>query len=235
MSKRTIIIIVVVVCVLGGGTLWAMLGRTDREVRNVQNMMKELDDENLSQDQRREKGREAFQAMRDLTPEQREALAPMMQERMEKRMDEWEKREDERALAYVAMSPAERRAELDKEIEEGLKRAKEREAWAKQKGNSKGGGRRPGDAAKGGSSQSGTSQVGGSRPDRGPRMDGGGGGRGKMTPEKAAQRRKARLDKSTPEARAARQLRIEDMNKRRAERGLPPLQPGRGRGGPWRG
>ncbi len=69
------------------------------------------------------------------------------------------------------------------------------------------------------------------------RGDRGGGGGRNMTETQRDQRRKERLDRTNPKMRAQFTEFGRRLNDRRAERGLPPLQggPGRGGGGPWRG
>jgi hypothetical protein len=66
-----------------------------------------------------------------------------------------------------------------------------------------------------------------------------GGNRGNMTEAQRDQRRKERLDRTDPKMRAQFTEFGRRMNERRAERGLPPIQGGGGRGfgggGPWRG
>jgi len=56
----------------------------------------------------------------------------------------------------------------------------------------------------------------------------GGGGRGNMTPAQRDQRSKERLDRSTPEMRAKIDRFVDIMNERREQRGLEPIDRGRG-------
>jgi len=68
-----------------------------------------------------------------------------------------------------------------------------------------------------------------------------GGDRGNMTDAQRDQRRKERLDRTSPKMRAQFTEFGRRLNERRAERGLPPVEGGPGRGGfgggggPWRG
>jgi hypothetical protein len=71
---------------------------------------------------------------------------------------------------------------------------------------------------------------------RGPGDRGGGGDRGRnMTDAQRDQRRKERLDRTSPKMRAQFTEFRRRMDDRMKERGLPPMEGGPGRGGPWRG
>jgi hypothetical protein len=77
-------------------------------------------------------------------------------------------------------------------------------------------------------------------PNANQRGGGRGGNRGNLTDAQRDQRRKERLDRTDPKMRAQFTEFGRRMNERRAERGLPPMQGGPGRGGfggggPWRG
>jgi hypothetical protein len=107
------------------------------------------------------------------------------------------RREEQRLNDYLAMSKAERKKYLDKQIAEGEKRRKEREARQAQQ------------ASAGGA-------VGGGNANRGPGggpPGGGWGGRGGGM--------SARLDRTTPAMRAKMSEYRRDMEARRAERNLP--------------
>jgi len=56
-----------------------------------------------------------------------------------------------------------------------------------------------------------------------------------MTDAQRDQRRKERLDRTSPKMRAQFTEFRRRMDDRMKERGLPPIQGGPGRGGPWRG
>ncbi|MCH8839794.1 MAG: hypothetical protein IH831_03795 [Planctomycetes bacterium] len=62
----------------------------------------------------------------------------------------------------------------------------------------------------------------------GPGWGRGGAGRGDMSPAQRDQRSKQRLDRSTPEMRAKMDRFLDMMNERREERGLEPIDRGRG-------
>lgn len=64
---------------------------------------------------------------------------------------------------------------------------------------------------------------------------GGGDGGRNLTDAQRDQRRKERLDRTSPKMRAQFSEFGRLMNERRAERGLPPVAGRPGRGGPWRG
>jgi hypothetical protein len=134
---------------------------------------------NMPEDQRRTAGEAFRKQMEGLTPEQRQAFmessmavfVPLMAKQFEKRYDD-----------FMAMSPEEQRAELDKRINE-------MEARGGQGGPGRGG---P------------------------PNMD----------PKRMDEFRKKMLDYTTPEQRAKFDNGIQIFNKRRQERGLPPVGPG---------
>src|SRR5262245_51693271 len=77
----------------------------DGNLARVQALQKEMTDESLTSDQRRDKGRELRAAMEKLSPNQRSQMRGDFQKRMEDRMK-----------AYFAMSPAEKTKYLDAQI-----------------------------------------------------------------------------------------------------------------------
>lgn len=114
----------------------------------------------------------------------------------------FEKRELSRIKRILTLTGQERTKALDDEINRSERRRSERQLRANQAQNgSKGGG------------QSGQ---------RGPRS------RGSQTDEQRISRLKSRLDHSTPEQRASRAEFTKLINERRAQRGMPPMQHGRG-------
>jgi hypothetical protein len=151
-------------------------------------------------------------ASKGATPEQRKATVEQFRQEMRKLSPDQrselftagQKQAIARLDAYFAMSPAEKRRHLDGAIDRMEQRGKERSTRPPGAGGS---GRRPG----------------GDRP---------------RSAEEVEKRRKDRLDRTTPEQRALMdQLRAKgerfrnDLNQRRAQRGLPPAN-GRGGFGP---
>ena len=194
--------IVAVLLFLGAGlTVWAYIPDPQlAEVRELQ--QKAFDRESgLDENARRELFQEMRTKMDTLTEAQRDELRNSM-------FENFRQRENERMKQYFAMSQTERVALLDQEIDRMKNRGQ----------GGPGGGRGFGGPGGGG--------AGGGGP------GGGGGGPGgrnpNATPEDRKDRQRQRLDNSTPEERAQRTAFREDLNKRRAERGMEPIQ---GRGG----
>ena len=142
----------------------------------------------------RDKQREVWQEMRKKMEQLPEADREQLREDFQEKM---EARMDARLDQFFALSPEKRKAELDKQIDEMEKWRKAREArGSRQNGN-------------GGSARQGQNR-------------GGGGNRwGNMSEAKRLERRKARLDRSTPKARAQRSEYHRLVQQRRRERGLP--------------
>jgi hypothetical protein len=179
-------LIALLALLVGVGAYGTVRGRGD--VARVQQLRKELfTAKNATPEQRKATAEQFRQEMRKLSPDQRSELFMAGQREAVARLD-----------AYLAMSPAEKRQHLDREIDRMEQRRKE---WANRPprpGGPPGTGQRPG----------------GDRP---------------RSAEETEKRRKERLDRTTPEQRALRdQLRAKgerfrnDLNQRRAQRGLPP-------------
>ncbi len=114
--------------------------------------------------------------------------------------ENFRQRENERMKQYFAMSQTERVSLLDQEIDRMKNRGQ----------GGPGGGRGFGGGGGGGAG-------------------GGPGGRNpNATPEDRKDRQRQRLDSSTPEERAQRSAFMEDLNKRRVERGMEPIERRRG-------
>ena len=178
-------LIALLALLVGVGTYGTVRGRGD--VAKVQQLRKELfTAKGATPEQRKATAEQFRQEMRKLSPDQRSELFTAGQREAVARLD-----------AYLAMSPAERRQHLDREIDRMEQRRKE---WASRPPRTGGGpSRRPG----------------GDRP---------------RSAEETEKRRKERLDRTTPEQRAMMdQLRAKgerfrnDLNQRRAQRGLPPM------------
>ncbi len=151
------------------------------------------------------------QAARSLSPEERRARAEQLRRESAKLSPDQraelfaagQKRMKERLDRYFAMSPRERQQFLDQEIDR-------MEQMRRERANANAG--------------TGTPAAFGTGP-----RPGGSGGRPR-SPEEIEHRRKERLDRTTPEQRAtmdqmrARMTRFhQDLNQRRAQRGMPPM------------
>ncbi len=119
----------------------------------------------------------------------------------------FERRELSRMGQILAMKPPERVRALDEEINRMEKRRAE---WQQRASQVQNGEQRNGQ--------------------RGPQNGNSGGARSRGNPsdEQRISRMRNRLDRSTPEQRAMRSEYIRLMNERRTQRGLPPMQRGRG-------
>jgi hypothetical protein len=188
MKKRTIAIVGGAI-LLVGGVVWAW-PCADAQVERVVELM---NDDTLSHRQRWEKMHEE---MPKLSDQQREAVFDKMSEH-------WEHRGQKAIEGYFALPPAQRKAYLDKQIQEDEKRHKEHQAHRPPAGQ-----------------QQRQRQAGGPPA-----------GRQNRTPQQSMAQRNKRLDRSTPEHRAQRSAYFAAMQKRRIELGLPAWGgPGHGHG-----
>lgn len=180
--------------------LLAWLLWPDRNLAKVRALQAELQGDavaGLSQEERQEKFRQLRTAMEKLSPAQRQLLSADGQQRMQDQM-----------AKYFTMTPAEKKAHLDQEIDRMEDRRKRMEA---NKGaNAKTGA--PANAPPNGAFK------GGPRGDKGP-----------ASPEDREKRRQQRLDHTSPEFRGQMDQYRKDMQDRRKQRGLPSMPPGRGR------
>jgi hypothetical protein len=163
-----------------------------KKVRQLQAEFASAQAREWTPDERREKGREMRSAMEHLSPAQRDELFAEGQTRFE-----------EQLRRYAQMTSAEKTRHLDEQIDHSERM---RQQFAQRRAS--GQGQRPG---------GGGSQVLGSAP------RGGSGGQGQRTssPEEREKRRKARLDRTTPEFRALMDMYRKDMEARRKQRGIP--------------
>jgi hypothetical protein len=165
----------------------------DRSLARVRSLRGALADKSLSAEDRDAKGKELRDAMQKLTPDQRKDLFADARKRASDKMER-----------YLQLSTADKRKELDRQID---RQEEFRRRMQQQQGQPNGGGSRFGGFG-------------------GP---GGPGGQGRPnTPEDREHRRQQRLDDSTPRDRELRDQFRRDMEQRRRERGLPPNPPGRG-------
>jgi hypothetical protein len=188
-----------------GGAGWFLW--PDGQVGKVRALRQELFSEAgraLPPDQRRARWEEFRKEQEKLTPEQRRQLGEDMRQQRRAEM-----------TRYFAMSPAERQQYLDRRIDDMERR---RQEWAQQGG---GPGRGPGGGPGRGFGPGGPGGAPGG-PGGAP---GGGppGAPGGTTTQERDQRRQSFLDGSTPTERGQMMLFMQDMNNRRAERGLPPM------------
>jgi hypothetical protein len=136
-------ILVLILLLLSATAAWAMRTREDPQVAKIKQMRAEI--EALPREQRREKGRELWKEVEQLTPEQRDAL-------FAERRAEWVKREKEQLKEFFAMTKEQQVAALDKEIDRMRERAKN--------GKGRGGPGGPGGGGPGGGGGGGGPQFG---------------------------------------------------------------------------
>jgi hypothetical protein len=148
------------------------------------------------------------EASQSLSPEDRRAKFEQLRDMTRNLSDadrramfqDRQKRQEDDLRLYAQMSPAEKKQRLDRDI-------KRQQEFAQRMQNNPNGGGGPG--------------FGGGGP-------GGPGGAGRpSTPQDQEQRRKQRLDNTTPEFRELRDQYHRDLTARRQELGLPPNPPGR--------
>ena len=205
MNVRKVGVGIVLAGLAAGGIVWALSSRgTDPQVQKVQQLQAELFAEKTPPEQRRQRFEVLRKETEQLSPEQREEVRHQMRQQFERRMQE-------RVDAYFALPPEQRTAHLDQQIDAMEQRRKE---WESRR-------------ARQGQTQQGQTRQGQPRRDAGAR--GRGGNRRNMSAEQRSQRRKQRLDRSTPEQRAKRTAYFDALRKRRQERGLPDFPRGRGR------
>ncbi len=181
-----------------------------KKVRQLQAAFASAQAREWTPEERREKGREMRAAMEQLSPDQRDEL-----------FTEGQKRFEDQLKRYAQMTPAEKTKHLDEQIDRSERM---RQQFAQRTAN----GQNPGQRPPGGTGGPGTFGA------RDPQPGGDGpGGRGQRssTPEEREKRRKERLDKTTPEFRALRDMYRKDLEARRKQRGLsgaPLPEAGRG-------
>jgi len=156
----------------------------NNQLVRVEALQRELANQELTGEERQQKFQELRAAMAQLTPEQRAQMGNRGQQRMQEQMNR-----------YFQMTPAEKTAYLDQQINREQQMAQQMQNGAKAKGGFGGG--PPG---------------GGSGPaSKGPRSD-----------EDREKGRQRRLDATSPEFRAQMDQFRKDMNARRQQRGLGP-------------
>jgi hypothetical protein len=192
MSKRKVGIAIALLLLLCG-TIWAVRSsRANAQLQKVRDLGKEARSDPEKRDQFRD-------AMKKLTPAQREQVFGDWQQERERHMDA-------EIAKHFALPPDQQLADLDKKIKEDEKRAKEHEARRAQNG--------------GQPNQTGPGPGPGGNGNAGPP-----GGRQNQTPEQKMQRRNQRLDHSTPQQRAQRTAYRAAMQQRRVQLGLPANPP----------
>ena len=209
--KVWIPLLIGLVVVVGAGVAWAMWPREAPEVKQVQELANKMFSEETSEDERTEL-REQMRELRENIPEEkrREVFRAMG--------DQFRQRMTEHIREFAALPEEERDAFLDRDIDrfEQMRRSFEQQGGREGERPRGEGGGRDGQAGRGG--------------------PGGPGGDRPRTEADREQRRRARLDNSSPEDRAYFMAYMQAINERRAERGLEPMRrPGPGRGGRGRG
>jgi hypothetical protein len=184
--------VLVVLTLVGVGAAWAIQSRPDPQVVKVQGLQARLRTSEGLPDAER---RALFDEMRN----EMEQLPEEIREQLWRaQREEFEDRMLARMKATLAMSGAEQKAALDAQIDEFESRRKEWEARRRERG------------------QQGEKKAGERK------SDGRGASRGGTSAEQRDARRKARLDRSTPEQRAVRAEYRKLLEQRRKERGLGP-------------
>lgn len=196
MKKRNLVLVGLLV-VIAAGLGWAFWpAGTDPQVARVVELQEKLfSGDQLPSEDRRKAFDELRQEVENLSPEQRGQL----EQRMRDNPPPFVRQMQKNVVAYFDMSPEERRAALDKQIDEMERMRKE---FEKRRGQ--GGG--PG----------------------GPRTGPPGGFGGNMSAAQRNEMRKRMLDNTSPQQRAMFDEYFRDIIERRKERGLPPF-PGPGR------
>ena len=211
---RTIVIGVVAAMLILPASIWAWmhyrhLSRLQKAKQVAAETFGNRGNQSVTPEQRRQNYEQARQAI--------DALGLSEAERDELRRAQWDerlRRDNERMAKYAAMSEKERWAYLQKQVADMAKRFD-------QNGGKNGGGLN--NSSRGNNA---TANAG-----NGPRGSGGGpGGRGNRSPDQRLQAQKRRLDRSSPDQRAARTLYNSDLaravgqqNSIRLQQGLPPI------------
>ncbi len=228
---------------VAGGGWWMIWARGDRQLAEVQQLSEQLwsnmRDENLTRDQRREMFDHFRTKMDALSPEQRDQFRESQEQR-------WMAREQEQLSQFFALSPTDRIAELDRQIDRMANWRQEREARrARDEASGEDRGRRegrrgdrapdggPGGGPRGGpGSADGDGRRGPPGGSDGPGGRGGdGGGRRSLrgaNPQQVNEWRRARLDATTPQYRAQRDEYRRLMRERMQQRGFQTPTFGRG-------
>jgi hypothetical protein len=120
---------------LVGLAAWALFFRKGDRVAAIENIQAKLDDKNLSWDDRRALSRQVRDQERKLTPDERDKVQALREDRRGGGFEQ-------RLTSFFAKSPAEQTKDLDKQIDDMMKRAQ-------QYGNA-GGGRGFGGGGRGG-------------------------------------------------------------------------------------
>jgi translation initiation factor IF-2 len=103
---------------LVGLAAWAMFFRKGDRVVAIENIQAKLDDKNLSWDDRRALSRQVRDQERKLTPDERDKVQALREDRRGGGFEQ-------RITSFFAKSPAEQTKDLDKQIDEMMKRAQQ--------------------------------------------------------------------------------------------------------------
>lgn len=201
-----------------GGIAWGATAifSSDPHLARIEELKEQLaPGNNLTDEQKRQIFSEMRKESDQLTDEQKRE---MWRGREEEMMQRYEKKLDD----YFAMTPEQKVAELDEEINEDIERSERFAKWraereARQAAEQASGEKKPeGEGKSGGDAQRGSSGGDAGRSGRGD-----GGSRAPRTDKSRADSRKRMLDRSSPQMRAKMAQYRQDMDKRRMERNLP--------------
>jgi exonuclease VII large subunit len=216
MNGKKWVLATVLLLLLAGGAGAYYAFRTDPQVALVMDLGKQMRNEDLSREDRGKLFGQMREAMDQLTDEQRQQVRQQFE-----RNNDWRKREQQKMNEFFAMSKKDQVKQLDKDIDEMVKRRKE---WEKRRQE------RDADRAKqqaGGAIGGNNGNTGGGNGNRGGGGGGGGGDRG--------QQRRLSLDSSSASSQAQRAEYGRMMASRMQQRGIPmtggPGGPGGGRRG----
>ncbi len=212
-GKKWIASLVILLLLAGGaGAYYAF--RADPQVAAVMDLGKQMRNEDLS---REERGK-LFGQMREAMDQLSDAQRQQVRQQFERGRDGWRQREQQKMNEFFALSKKDQVKQLDKDIDEMLKRRKEWEKRQKQRNAERAKQQQSGTQA--GNNGNGGGGGGGRG---GPGGGGGGGDRG--------QQRRLSLDNSSASQQAQRSEYGRMLSTRMAQRGIPMTGGGRGFGG----
>jgi hypothetical protein len=179
----------VVLVLVIGLVVWFCWPSPLAKAKELRNELTGPNARNMDPQERRQKWEQFRREQEQLSPAERKELWADVR-----------KKRQEEMKRYFAMSPAEKTAHLDAQINRMEQMRKQREAAQK---------------AQGGAGGTGAPNVSGAAPSGPPGAP--------RSQEERERLRKERLDDSTPEERAMRDQYFKDLQARRAQRGLPPM------------
>jgi hypothetical protein len=210
-GKKWGLALVLLLLLVGGAGAYYVF-RTDPNLAKALDLQKQMQNKDLTDEQRRALWGEMRQTFETLTPEQ------MQQLRRNRGPDRWAAKQQEDMKKYFAMSAKDKRKFLDQQIDDMLKRRKEREKQRQQQLQN----------------AQANSNTGNNNNNNGQGGRGQGGPGGGNSGDRSQQQR-LRLDNSSPAQRADSYAFQRDMVTRMQQRGIPPGGGGFGGGGGRRG